>query len=58
MIMKTWTTPEIKDLAISDTEYFALKGTYQDGVYTSNDGKYVIPTYSGEYDGTNPFKAE
>lgn len=56
--MKTWTTPEIKDLAISDTEYFALKGTYQDGVYTSNDGKYVIPTYSGEYDGTNPFKAE
>ena len=56
--MKTWTTPEIKDLAISDTEYFALKGTYQDGVYTSNDGKYVIPTYSGAYEGNIPFKED
>ena len=58
MIMKTWTTPEIKDLAISDTEYFALKGTYQDGVYTSFDGKYETPTYSGAYEGDVPFKED
>lgn len=54
--MKTWKTPEVKDLAISNTEYFALKGTHQDGAYTSNDGKYYTPTYSGAYEGDIPFE--
>lgn len=56
MIMKTWKTPEVKDLAISNTEYFALNGTRQDGEYASYDGEYVTPTYSGAYEGDIPFE--
>ena len=53
--MKTWKTPEIKDLAISNTEYFALKGANQDGQYVSQDGTYYTPTYSGTYESDVPF---
>lgn len=54
--MKQWKQPEIKDLAVKNTEYFALKGKYQDGEYTSQDGKYYTPTYSGEYEKDVPFE--
>ena len=54
--MKDWKTPEIKDLAISNTEYFALKGEHQDGQYVSTDGKYYTPTYSGGYEADVPFE--
>ena len=54
--MKKWNTPEIKSLAISNTEYFALTGEYQDGEYVSADGKYYTPTFSGGYQGDVPFE--
>lgn len=56
--MKQWKQPEIKNLAVKDTEYFALTGTYQDGEYISDDGKYYTPTYSGEYEKDIPFQAK
>ncbi|WP_455717499.1 hypothetical protein [Anaerosporobacter sp.] len=49
--MKEWNSPEMKELSLRDTEYFALNGTVQDGTYTSNDGKYEIPTFSGPKNG-------
>lgn len=55
IIMKQWNMPEVKDLAISNTEYFAFTGKHQDGQYVSNDGKYYTPTYSGDYKHDVPF---
>lgn len=54
-MMKQWKQPEIEDLAVRNTEYFALTGTHQDGEYTSKDGKYYTPTYSGDYEKDIPF---
>lgn len=54
--MKTWVNPEMNELKINGTEYFALKGEIVDGYYTSNDGKYKTPTYSGSYTKDVPFE--
>lgn len=53
--MKEWKAPELKELSLKDTEYFALNGSVQDGTYMSNDGKYEIPTFSGPKDGGSIF---
>ena len=52
--MKEWTTPQINELLITATEYSAAGGHQVDGMYTSTDGQYTIPTYgpSGSNDGT------
>jgi hypothetical protein len=51
--MKEWNKPELKELNVSNTEYWATSGSKQDGSYKSADGKYDIPTYSGP--GKSPF---
>lgn len=53
--MKTWKNPEVEELEISKTAYFALTGKTIDGFYVSNDSKYRTPTFSGQYSKDVPF---
>ena len=54
--MKTWKEPEVEELEISKTAYFALTGTTVDGWYISYDTKLQTPTYSGKYSKDIPFQ--
>lgn len=45
--MKNWNKPELQELNLNSTEYYALTGTTVDGEYTSYDGTYHKYTYSG-----------
>lgn len=53
--MKEWKQPQMKELSLKNTEYFALDGGQQDGNYVSNDGRYYTPTYSGSYKNDVPY---
>lgn len=53
--MKTWSKPEISELNINSTEYYATTGTTVDGHYASDDGKFTFPTYSGANTSDLPF---
>jgi len=52
--MKEWKKPELEILELKNTEYYALHGARKDGMYTSLDGKFNTPTYSGKMDATDP----
>lgn len=46
--MKQFTEPVIEELNIIQTAYWAISGDNQDGSYQAQDGKYSVPSYSGE----------
>lgn len=43
--MKKWNNPELQELEINATAYAPKGGYTKDGSYTSDDGKYNIPTF-------------
>lgn len=47
---KTWNIPEVKDMEISNTEYYARNGQKVDGSYVDNNGTVIAYTYSGAFE--------
>lgn len=45
---QNWKTPEIDELEVTNTEYYASTGNNVDGQYVSVDGKTSWYTYSGD----------